>query len=131
MVRGEERTISRNIGALLIGVRFKKKTCMRRSELEINLETLKILAQKGPLKLTHIMNKVNLNYDILKKNLGFLMRRGLIEERNVGRQSAIYSITRQGLTLLKGWNEVKLLLSVEKNDDGWQPFFRNSVSVSA
>jgi len=49
---------------------------MRRPKLEINLDILKILAQKGPLKLTHIMYKVNVNCDVLKKYLEFLIKQG-------------------------------------------------------
>jgi predicted transcriptional regulator len=81
------------------------------------------------------MYKVNINCEVLKRNLGFLIRQGLIEERNVRTQSIVYSITRQGSTLLKGWTELKLSLSMDENDNDhgneWQPFFRNSVTVNA
>jgi predicted transcriptional regulator len=102
---------------------------MRRSKLEINLDILKILAQKGPLKLTHIMYKVNVNCDVLKKYLEFLIKQGLIEERLVGGERIVYLITRQGLTLSKGWKELKQLLPMDENETEEQPLFRNSVSV--
>jgi predicted transcriptional regulator len=101
---------------------------MRRSKLEINVDILKILAQKGPLKLTHIMYKANLNCDILKKNVEFLIKQGLIQERRLGRAKIVYAITRLGLTLLKGWREVKELLPSVENER--QPLFRNSISVA-
>ena len=103
---------------------------MRRSKLEINIDILKILAQKGPLKLTHIMYKANLNCDILKKNIEFLTKQGLIEERIPGRAKIVYAITRLGLTLLKNWKDVKELLPTVEDENYIQPLFRNSVSVA-
>jgi predicted transcriptional regulator len=100
---------------------------MRRSKLEINIDILKILAQKGPLKLTHIMYKANLNCDVLKKNVAFLMEQGLINNRIVGRGKSVYSISNQGLTLLKGWRDIRDLLPAFENER--QPLFRNSISV--
>jgi predicted transcriptional regulator len=100
---------------------------MRRSKLEINIDILKTLALKGPLKLTHIMYKANLNYDLLKNFVDFLIKQGLIEERLIGRTGLVYSITRQGLTLLKGWRELKELLPSVENET--LPLFRNSISV--
>jgi predicted transcriptional regulator len=104
---------------------------MRRSKLEINLDILKILAQKGPLKMTHIMYKANLNCNVLKKTLGFLIKQGLIEECLVGGERIVYSITRQGLTLSKGWKELKLSLPTVESETEVQSLFRNSVSVRA
>jgi predicted transcriptional regulator len=63
---------------------------MRRSKLEMDVDILKILAQKGPLKLTHLMYKVNVNCDVLSKNVVFLIKQGLIEERNVGKGKIFY-----------------------------------------
>ena|SRR5665647_532038 len=102
---------------------------MRRSKLEINIDILKILAQKGPLKLTHIMYKANLNCEVLKKNVEFLIKQGLIKKRIVEAENTVYSITPQCLTLLKGWKEVKELLPTVENENYGQPLFRNSVSV--
>ena len=104
---------------------------MRRPKLEINLDILKILAQKGPLKLTHVMYKVNVNCDVLKKYLEFLIKQGLIEERLVGGERIVYLITRQGLTLSKGWKELKQLLPMDENETEGRPLFRNSVFVRA
>ena len=53
---------------------------MRRSKMEMHLDILKILAKKGPLKLTHIMYKSNVNCSVLKEYLGFLIKQELIEE---------------------------------------------------
>jgi predicted transcriptional regulator len=112
---------------LLIEVRAKKN--MRRSKLEINIDILKTLALKGPLKLSHIMYKANLNCDVLTKNLEFLIKQGLLKKRIVGREKTVYLITPQGLTLLKGWKEVKEWLPTLENENESQPLFRNSISV--
>jgi predicted transcriptional regulator len=105
---------------------------MRRSKLEMAIDILKILAQKGPLKLTHIMYKTNVNCDVLNKNLEFLMKQGLIEVRNVGRGRHVYAVTGLGLTLLKSWKEVKLLLpAIVEKEDVSPLFYRNTVAIKA
>jgi predicted transcriptional regulator len=130
-VHGEERTCTRNNGVSSIEVRFKKKTCMRRSKLEMEIDMLSILAQKGPLKVTHLMYKTNVNCDVLSKNLVFLIKQGLIEMRNVGRDSRVYSITALGLTLLKSWKGIKQMLPTIEKENEVQPLFRNTVSIRA
>jgi predicted transcriptional regulator len=89
------------------------------------------LAQKGPLKLTHLMYKTNVNCDVLSKNLVFMMKQGLIEVRNVGKGSHVYLITGSGLTLLKSWKEVKQMLPIVEKENEVQPLFRNTVSIRA
>ena len=76
----------------------------------MNMDILRTLALKGPLKPTLIMYKANLNYDLLKRYLDFLIKQGLIEERLAGRGGLVYSITRQGWALLKDWKEINGLL---------------------
>src|SRR5665648_104583 len=104
---------------------------MRRSKLEMTVDILKILGQKGPLKLTHLMYKTNLNYAVLSKNLVFLIKQGLVDVFNVGTERLVYSITGLGLTLLKSLRVLDQLIPVVENDNHGQPFFRNIVSVKA
>jgi predicted transcriptional regulator len=104
---------------------------MRRSKLETNVDILKILAQRGSLKLTHLMYKANLNGDVLGKDVVFLIKQGLIEKRNVGGGRLVYSITHEGLTLLKSWKEFEQLLPTIENENEVKPLFRNSVSIRA
>ena len=54
---------------------------MRRSKLEIYIDILNVLALKGQLKLTHIMYKSNVNCKVLKEQLEFLIKNGLVEEK--------------------------------------------------
>jgi predicted transcriptional regulator len=95
----------------------------------MDVDILKILAQKGPLKLTHLMYKSNVNCEVLRENLVFLIKQGLIEVRNVGRGRHFYSITGQGLALLKNWKELRLLLPSVEDKNNVQSLFRNAVSV--
>ena len=85
---------------------------MRRSKLETYVDILKVLAQKGPLKLTHIMYKANLNCGVLKEYLEFLIKAGLIEERIVGKSRVVYANTQQGLTVLKYFRELNKALPI-------------------
>ena len=90
----------------------------------MNLDILKILAHKGPLKLTHLMYKTNLNCNILKKNVAFLIKQGLVEKRTLAPERIVYSIAQKGLTLLKGWKEVKELIPAVENDMEEQLLFK-------
>lgn len=85
---------------------------MRRSKLETYVDILKVLAQKGPLKLTHVMYKANVNCKVLKEYLDFLMKQGLIEERTMRKASIVYAVTQRGITVLKYFHEVKQVLPI-------------------
>ena len=99
--------------------------------MEMEVDILKILAQKGPLKLTHIMYKTNVNCNVLNTNLEFLLKQRLIDTRKIGKGSHVYLITNLGLTLLKSWKEVKQLLPIENNKNETQPDYRNTVTLRA
>ena len=47
------------------------------------VDILKVLADKGPLKLTHVMYEANVNCSLLNEYLGFLVQEGIVEERNI------------------------------------------------
>ena len=74
---------------------------MKRSHLETYVEIVSLLAQKGPLELTHIMDKVNLNCSVLKEDLGFLVKQGLVEERAFGKDRIFFAVTQRGINVLK------------------------------
>jgi predicted transcriptional regulator len=78
----------------------------RRSKLEMYVDTLNVLAQRGPLKLTHVMYKSNVNCNVLKQNLSFLIKQGLIEKKIVGKGSVVYANTARGTNVLKMFTEV-------------------------
>jgi len=79
---------------------------MRRSKLEMYVDILKVLAQKGPLKLTHIMYKANVNCSVLKEYLDFLIKQELVEERLAGKSRVVYANTQRGISVLKYFREL-------------------------
>ena len=85
---------------------------MRRSKLEMYIDILKVLARRGPLKLTHIMYKANVNCSVLKEYLDFLIRQNLVEEQQVGKKREVYAITERGLTVLKYFRELRAVLPI-------------------
>jgi predicted transcriptional regulator len=89
---------------------------MRRSKMEMYIDILKVLAQHGPLKLTHIMYKANVNCSVLKENLDFLIAQNLIEEKvTVKRRNKTkisYAITDKGRTVIRYFNEVNVALHI-------------------
>ena len=85
---------------------------MRRSKLEMYVDILSVLAHKGPLKLTHVMYKANVNCSVLKEYLDFLIKQGLVEERAAGKQRMVYAVTQRGITVLKYFKELKQVLPI-------------------
>jgi len=89
---------------------------MRRSKLELHLDILKALARHGPLKLTHVMYKANVNCDTLKQYLDFLIQHNLVEEQTLHKKRhgtrVVYAITERGLTVLKYFREVNKALTI-------------------
>ena len=85
---------------------------MRRFKLEMYVDILAVLAHKGPLKLTHVMYKANVNCNVLKEYLDFLIKQGLVEERTVRKQRLVYAVTQRGITVLKYFKELKQVLPI-------------------
>jgi predicted transcriptional regulator len=87
---------------------------MHRSKLEMHINILQVLADHGPLKITHLMYKVNLNGSTLKDCIEFLIKQGLVEEKSVGRGRFVYAITQRGRIVINVFEELKELLPVTK-----------------
>ena len=85
---------------------------MRRSKLEMYIDILKVLAQRGPLKLTHVMYKANVNCSVLKEYMAFLIKQGLVEEQTVGKHRLVYTVTQRGIMVLKYFRELKQVLPI-------------------
>jgi predicted transcriptional regulator len=96
---------------------------MRRSKLEMYVDILSVLTHRGPLKLTHVMYKANVNCSVLKEYLDFLMKQGLVEERPVGKRRIVYGVTHRGLTVLKYFRELKQVLPILGEDEKRTPSF--------
>ena len=84
--------------------------------MEMYMDILKVLAQNGPSKLTHVMYKANVNCSVLKEYLGFLIKQNLIEEQLIPKKrnktKIRYSITDRGRTVIKYFNEVNMALHI-------------------
>ena len=90
---------------------------MRRSKLEMYVDILKVLSHRGPLKLTHIMYKANVNCSVLKQYLDFLIQQTLVEERTLGKKRTVYAITERGVIVLKHFRELKTVLPLIEEDN--------------
>ena len=88
---------------------------MRRSQLEMHLKILEILNHVGPLKLTHVMNKANVNCSLLKECLDFLTKQGLDEEKIIGKKRKVYANTQLGLKVLEQFRELKEMLPIAED----------------
>ncbi len=93
-------------------INTKRNSKLRRSKLEMYVDILSVLAQRGPLKLTHVMYKANVNCSVLKEYLDFLIKQNLIEERVAGRRRVVFAITQRGITVLKQFRELKQVLPI-------------------
>ena len=85
---------------------------MRRSKLETYVDILRVLAHWGPLKLTHVMYKANVNSYVLTELLGFLVKQGLVEVKAVGHERNVYKVTQGGVAVLKQFREITEVMPV-------------------
>ena len=90
---------------------------MRRSKLETNVDILKALARYGPLKLTHIMYKANVNCSILKQQLNSLIEQDLVEVTMLRRKTVAYVITKKGQRVLKSYWEIDKALQITEEKE--------------
>ena len=88
---------------------------MRRSKLEMYIDILEVLSLKGPLKLTHIMYRSNVNCNVLKDQLEFLMKNNMVEERILRKEKIVYAISQRGITVLKTFREIKAIFPEEES----------------
>jgi predicted transcriptional regulator len=84
---------------------------MRRSKLEMYVDILRFLAQRGPMKVTHIMYKVNICYIHLGKYLEFLEQQELVERRFLSRERVVFAITPKGQTALNSFRQLVTTIS--------------------
>jgi predicted transcriptional regulator len=85
------------------------------------VDILSVLAQRGPLKLTHIMYKANVNCSVLREYLNFLIEKELVEERKAQKNRTVYAITQRGVTVLKYFGELKQALPITEEDQRQVP----------
>lgn len=73
---------------------------MHKSKLKISIEILCSLASNGPMKLSQLMTKVELNKTRLRQHLRLLKKRNLVERQNLGENKIFYVVTERGLQVL-------------------------------
>jgi len=88
---------------------------IRRSKLERLIDILRVVANIGPIKQTHIMYKANLTWDELKKDLQWLIDLRLVE-RMVIREGIFYRITNLGSDALSHFEETELILKLNHEE---------------
>ncbi len=86
------------------------------------VDILKVLAQRGPLKLTHVMYKANVNCGVLKEDLEFLIKQGLVDEKIIRRERVVYAITQRGVNVLKQFKELKEVLPIIEEKQNQIPY---------
>jgi predicted transcriptional regulator len=85
---------------------------LRRSKLELHVAILNVLANKGPLKLTHIIYKANVNCSVLNEYIDFLIKQGLVEKQIIKKERIVYSITQRGRTVMNYFRELTQVLPI-------------------
>jgi predicted transcriptional regulator len=103
-------------------LKWQVASIMRRSKLEMYVDILEVLALRGPLKLTHVMYKANVNCSILKEYLEFLIQQELVEKKAFGKRRVAYGISSKGLIVLKQFKELKQVLPLIEEQRA-HPFF--------
>lgn len=86
---------------------------MRRSKFEMHLDIIRTLAQKGPLKLTHIMYKANVNCSVLREQLDFLIQQNIVNEKTSKKEKVVFELTEKGFCILKTFRELQTLMPVD------------------
>ena len=84
----------------------------KRSKIEIYMKILSILSQRGLSRITHIMYDSNTNCSLLKENLLFMIKQGLVEERSIGHDRVAYCITPKGTSVLIAFKELRQVLPI-------------------
>lgn len=85
---------------------------MSRSKLETYLEILGAFANNGSLKFAQLTYLANGNEKVLKGHLHFLIKQGLVEERTINVAHVVFSVTHQGIKVLKYFGLPKQALSI-------------------
>ena len=68
------------------------------------------------MQKTDIMYRANLNCNVLKKNLVFLIKQGLVEEIVVGKNSVVYANTNRGSAVVRFFGELDKALLVKEEE---------------
>jgi predicted transcriptional regulator len=76
------------------------------------IDILGVLAQRGSMKLTHIMYKANVNCSVLTEYLDFLIKQELVEKRTIQKERIVFTVTQRGINVLKYFREITQALPI-------------------
>ena len=93
-----------------------KGSPMRRSKMEMCISTLEALAYYGPMQITRITYKANMNCGQLKDILGGLIQNGLMEERMFRKNNVVYAATPKARKILSYFEEIKEMLPIAEDN---------------
>lgn len=85
---------------------------MIRSKLETCIDILQLLAEDGPLKITHLINAADVSINQIKQQTAFLVDQGLIIRKPVGKKQNLFSVSESGLKVLKYFHREKYVVPV-------------------
>ena len=85
---------------------------MRRSKLQMHLQVLDALVFYGPLKLTHITYKANLNCNSLKPILKDLIKNELVVNRRIKENLIVYAATNAARATLLKFRDLTQILPI-------------------
>lgn len=86
------------------------------SKLEMYIDILNVLEQRGPLRVPSIADEIAVSCYIVNGSLEFLIKQGLVEERIDGK-SAVYTNTARGRQVTKFFVNLSKALPVKETDD--------------
>jgi predicted transcriptional regulator len=80
--------------------------------MEMCISTLEALVYNGPLRITRIMYKVNMNCGQLKMVLEDLIKNDLVKERKLEANKVVYAATPQARKILIYFEGLKEMLPI-------------------
>jgi predicted transcriptional regulator len=96
--------LGQSISELFERVEEKRTYSARRSQLEIQMDILRVV-QEGAYLPTQIMYRANLAWVALQSSLGSLVGTGLLDRETVGSKRS-YRLTMKGISVLTSFNQI-------------------------
>jgi len=85
---------------------------MRRSRLQMHIDVLDALVLYGPMRLTRITYKANLNFTLLNPILKELLKKELVVKRKLKKNVVVYAATNAGRATLSRFGELTQILPI-------------------
>ena len=95
---------------------YAKGSYMRRSKMELCISTLQALAYYGPLKITRITYKANMNCGQIQDILDGLIQNSLVEKRTLRKNNVVYAATPKARTILSYFEQIKVMLPIAEDE---------------